>query len=422
MDWRQVAENLVSPRRAMAEMEKVYILDRYASARQHWLAWKNAYSRPVQVVDDFDLDWRPPADAGIVVSVQHFRAPEVSILRRIAAEQRVPVLIQADGILEYRNTWERPDNPPGTIYQPVLGHKIACIGRSQARVLEAWGNDGKCESVGIPRLDASNRDDRRPRGGDVWRVLVATAKCPAFTAEQRCLVVSSLTYLKNWVEAQDRIDGRKVAVQWRLTDGLENEIALPVNLRLSAKIDLMAQLSEVDAVVTTPSTLMLEAMWYGIPTAVLDYTNSPGYVPAAWSITAAAHFDRVMNELANPPDAKRRLQEMLLHDSLECRGSAVGRMIRLIDEMVHCGRRCRERGQPLQLPYRIIHDESSDHASTAVAPFFDAENAVAMQLEIEHLKKLVRCQAAELTSLRRRASESLPRKVARWIFGAPRSP
>jgi hypothetical protein len=402
-------------------MEKIYILDRYASARQHWLAWKNACSQPVQVVDDFDLDWRPPADAGVVVCIQHFRAPEVSILRRIAAEQRVPVLIQADGILEFRNTWERPDNPPGTIYQPVLGHKIACVGRSQVRVLEAWGNDGKCESVGIPRLDASNRDNRRPRGDEVWRVLVATAKCPAFTDEQRRLVVTSLIELKNWLDVNDRIDGRKVAVQWRLTDGLESEIALPSNSHSTPKINLMAQLAEVDAVVTTPSTLMLEAMWYGIPTAILDYTNSPGYVAAAWSITAAAHFDRVMNELANPPAPKRRLQEMLLHDSLECHGSAVGRMIRLIDEMVHCGRRCRERGVPLQLPYKIIPDEPSDHASTAGAPFFDAENAAAMRLEIEHLKKLVRCQTAELTSLRQRASESLPRKFARWFIGARRS-
>ena len=46
-----------------------------------------------------------------------------------------------------------PDIVPGSIFQPVVGHKIACLGRSQARILESWGNVGKCEIVGAPRLD-----------------------------------------------------------------------------------------------------------------------------------------------------------------------------------------------------------------------------------------------------------------------------
>ena len=115
-------------------------------------AWTDKLSLPCTYIREYDISWQPPADTGLIVTAQHYMEPDVSIIRH-AVKNNIPVLIIADGILEYKNTWERPDTTPGSIFQPVLGHKIACIGRAQARVLESWGNLGKCEVVGLPRLD-----------------------------------------------------------------------------------------------------------------------------------------------------------------------------------------------------------------------------------------------------------------------------
>jgi hypothetical protein len=43
-------------------------------------------------------------------------------------------------------------------------------------------------------------------------------------------------------------------------------------------------LASVDAVISTPSTAMLEGMLQGLPVAVLDFHNRPHYVPAANSV------------------------------------------------------------------------------------------------------------------------------------------
>ena len=37
--------------------------------------------------------------------------------------------------------------------KPLMGHKLACLGRAQARTVESWGGLGKCEIVGQPRFD-----------------------------------------------------------------------------------------------------------------------------------------------------------------------------------------------------------------------------------------------------------------------------
>jgi hypothetical protein len=108
-----------------------------------------------------------------------------------------------DGILEWRFIWANRDPTLGELsrprYQPVLSHKVACIGRSQARLFESWGNLGRCEVMGLPRLDALL--GRRPRSrvpGEPFRLLIATARMPAFTHGQLRLVEQSLRDMKEW--------------------------------------------------------------------------------------------------------------------------------------------------------------------------------------------------------------------------------
>ena len=59
---------------------------------------------------------------------------------------------------------------------------ICILNHSQARVLESWGNAGKCEIVGLPHLDRYCEFKRRLRQPDEpFRILMMTAKTPFFT-------------------------------------------------------------------------------------------------------------------------------------------------------------------------------------------------------------------------------------------------
>jgi hypothetical protein len=339
----------------------------------------------------------PPATCGLLVTAQHYKEPEVTIVRQ-AFESGVPTLILADGILEYRNTWMHPDIVPGSIFQPVVGHKIACLGRSQSRILESWGNLGKCEIVGAPRFDRLIGQYPRQRHNDqTFRFLVMTARMPGFTPQQMGLVRRSLQDLKFWVSQHPHLSGIRIDLAWRLTQGLDTSIGVPNQLTNLSDQELTEILNTVDAVITTPSTTMLEAMLKGVPVALLDYNNCPHYVPAAWTISAPRHLDQVLPELVDPPPAKMLYQDTVLHDALECRSPAAPRMLQLIDEMIRIAGRCREQNQPVAFPPRILTDQQQGYhlpeerfdmrALYPNHPVFSDMDRAALQVQIEQLKQ-----------------------------------
>jgi hypothetical protein len=152
-----------------------------------------------------------------------------------------------------------------------------------------------------------------------------------------------------------------VEVVWRLTGGLAQELGVANTCREVGAADLATVLDRVDAAIVTPSTAVLECMLRQMPVALLDYTNRPLYVPAAWVISAPSHRDSVIPQLLDPPPARLLFQDAVLHDALECQTPAVPRAIRLIEEMVRVGRECRRAGRPLELPRRILADPQDGH-------------------------------------------------------------
>ncbi len=138
-----------------------------------------------------------PGDLAIFFS-EHFERFRTAIheLQR----RNVATLYAIDGILEWRNAWQNRETEPACPWtmRPILCHKAACIGASQARTLSAWGNADKVEVVGIPRLDhlrpESSPEDRvspEYRSGQPFRLLVMTAKWPGFTKSQRQQIAQS---------------------------------------------------------------------------------------------------------------------------------------------------------------------------------------------------------------------------------------
>ncbi len=320
--------------------------------------WLSRCPFPVTVLNPSSPGAEVPGDALLLVTHDTYTEPGRSLIRR-AVEKGVPTLILADGVLDYRNTWEHPQIEPGAIFQPVLGHKIATIGRSQSRWVETWGNAGKCETVGLPRLDRHTALQRRVRNPQQpFRILINTAITPWFTETHHRQVMASLRDLKTFFEQNPVLNGVTLEPIWRLTKGLDAEIGVSSQVSDLSGHEMANVLQQVDAVITTPSTVILEAMLFGLPVAVLDYCNTPHYVPTAWRITAPTHIADTVNELLDPPEPKLLFQETCLHDSLECDTPATPRLLRLMTEMVDHGLRCREAGSTLALPPAILQPQN----------------------------------------------------------------
>jgi hypothetical protein len=237
-----------------------------------------------------------------------------------ATRHGIPTLHLPDGSCEWRNTWNNPRTAP--FMQPVLSTKIACLGYSQARLLESWGNNGKCVVTGSPRFDwLVGKQPRRPRQSTV---LIATARQPFFQHVDQQAVIAALVDLKTWLAQHATI-----TPIWRLTAGLEKVIEVK-----NSSIPLSDQLAEVDAVISTPSNVILESMAHGLPVALLDYTNSPEYIRAAWTITAKSHLGEAIHGILAADSCRMKWQSALLADQLECQTESTPRVIALMESLM----------------------------------------------------------------------------------------
>jgi len=339
---------------------KVYLLCRYALDSSIYTSWTDDLEYEVEVVEQCPGDWNPPSDCGIIVTHEHYRWEELSTLRRIYEQRSVPILILADGILEFRNTWQNPGVADGAVFQPLFGHKLACIGRAQARVVESWGNVGKCEIIGLPKFDEIQNSEYLPvQNEGPFRVLVATANTPAFTPKQRSRVAESIRLISKRFQKNPWVNERPLEIAWRLTDGLMDEVGIAEtesDQQNQKRMPLGDAIELADAVITTPSTLYLESVMKRRPTAVLDFTNSPMYTQSAWAITAPAHLNDVLGELENPEPAKMLFQRSVLHDNLELGISSKSRLFSLIKSMVKLGTDARQTKAPITMPARLVCD------------------------------------------------------------------
>ena len=358
---------------------------------------------PLDYVQDYGPLWNPPDDTGLIVTHRHYHAPETTLIPRLV-NSGIPVLILADGILEFRNTWQNPNITPTAMFQPVLGHKIAVIGKSQARVINSWGNHGKCEVVGLPRMDNLPLQKAHAPDQDKLRILVTTARTPGFTEEQRTTIIKSLTDLRNWFDKTSTIAGRAFEVTWRITGALAQTLEVPDTVTDITGRQMAEALSCSDILITTPSTAMLEGMRFGLPTALLDYTNSPAYVTAAWSITASPHLDTVIPELTTPPAEKLALQDMLLHDALECSPPATDRLIKLITSMLNIAEDCRNKNQPIVFPKNILTPSDCEPDLPAASP---QGNLTPKQISLErdNLARLAQQQQQQILQLENKLQE-----------------
>lgn len=296
---------------------------------------KREFYRPV--VEGFPADWidvspprlaHEPPDVDLVI-VNDETWPYCAAGIAQATRRGIPTLHLPDGSCEWRNTWERTRVAP--FMQPILATKVACLGKAQSRLLESWGNEGKCIATGSPRFDwLVGREPRHPRRSTI---LIATARQPFFQDWDRQAVIASLRDLQAWFA-----DHPSIEPVWRLTGGLEEVLGV----RSSMSVALPDQLAAVDAVISTPSNLILESMAHGLPVAMLDYTNSPAYITAAWTITAGTHIAAAVEGILDPDPRRMDWQRTLLADQLECRTPATPRVIAVMEHLLS--------GKPLPEP------------------------------------------------------------------------
>lgn len=241
----------------------VVALVQYAAETDHFVGVDRALAarsvRPVRVNEWelADLDALSPR----VVAVKDTQSPLALAALRWARARAVPTLLLMDGVVEHRNTFHNPDVGEGFL-RPAPVDVVACAGEADRANLWSWGNFAV--ATGLPRIDAALPAPLPlDRAGPL---LVATARRPCFNAAEREQLTGALAVLREAIN-DSPWRGR---VLWRLTAGLDGAVGVT-----NAPGSLHDALRACAAVVTTPSTLLLEAMAAGRACAVLHPFEGP---------------------------------------------------------------------------------------------------------------------------------------------------
>lgn len=175
-----------------------------------------------------------------------------------------PCALLMDGVCDFANTFQNPDEP--SLLRPPPGDVVFAAGRHDRDVLRALG--ARAIATGLPRLDAVHPTPPASRGESV---LIATATRPCMTSTARPRLIAALE------ETRDTCNASGVRAVWRIPSDLANELGVTVDTA-----PLTATLGSVRAVISTASTLVIEAMLAGLPVGVLHPHPWPLWLPAVW--------------------------------------------------------------------------------------------------------------------------------------------
>lgn len=250
-----------------------------------------------------------------------------------ARRQSIPVVYIMDGVMEWDYFWHNWGfvKPEGTVLQPLIASDLCVVGQHPARILAALGLAERIHIVGMPRLDGLKR--RRVIDRDLPRqIVIATAKTFGHNTAHKVCVRAALRDLKCWFDGHPEI----IPV-WRITEELAEELGIVA----STGSTITDVLETASGVISFTSTVLLEAMRIGIPTAQIDYRAVPQYVQTAWEIRNPEQIESVVHELLYPPAEKLAYQEICLNDELEP-GDASKRLAEVIRSSVETvpGRDC----------------------------------------------------------------------------------
>jgi len=251
-------------------------------------------------------DYRKLVD-GVLVSGEWALPDRLAVIK--CSQQGIPTFHFMDGILEWRNLFENPRSTDASrgspLYQPILSDFTFCLGELQKLQLEWLGNSNVVAS-GLPRLGSEKTPTSRLQTHPSTRsVLIATANTPWFTDQQK------LEFCREFVPFYEHCrDQSEFSIKWRLAPSLWNELG---EKNPGASSNPLDDLQSVDCVVCTPSTLVLEAMQFGVPTMVFDPYNRPDFLPSAWRATNGATAFKMIPVLLES-DPQRCLLQNVLRD------------------------------------------------------------------------------------------------------------
>ncbi len=266
-------------------------------------------------LDDFDV---------VILSQEWDLQQRLNLIQ--IKKKRLPIIYLMDGVIEWDYIWNNQSfvHPEKAIVlQPLIADYLCVLGQHPARLLSGLGLSKQIHIIGMPRFDKEEWVRKLCRKNKP-KILITTAKTYGHNIAHKISVKQALRDLIKYFS--NHIDIEPV---WRLSPELHSELDLPQ----SSNKPISSELCLCHASISFTSTVILESMKYGIPTAQIEYRCVPLYVNTAWNIRSPYHIEPVIHELIHPSTEKQAFQELCLNDELENNSNASERLAALIKDI-----------------------------------------------------------------------------------------
>lgn len=265
-------------------------------------------------------------NADMIITVHSFGEDISAFFNQSKAKS---ITIQ-DGIIEYAHSFLKKNS--AARYKPVLTDYIFVLGERSKKILLSWSiPEEKILVTGIPRFDEYKKQHQVECEQDY--LLVTSANTPWFSKKTKRLFYEKYYMLVEYLMASGinfrlRLPNRVLRLAPESFINLIKEVYLSKN-------DLLNDLCGAKAVISTPSTIVYEAMAMHKPFALFKTSSETVYTQAAWEFTDISDAKVIINELLDPPKYKLSFQELILNENCSNIGNASFKIANLVKSIIN---------------------------------------------------------------------------------------
>lgn len=227
-----------------------------------------------------------------------FSSPVYNLILQKCKRLGIPSLLLFDGICEFSNFTKNKKiiNLGFDNYHPIIADNVAVIGDEAKNYFNAFN----CTSYKYlpPRALIMNNKLPFPNGNGGYDFLITTANTAYYDDEEKNALILILKKLVN------ELKQTKFNYCFRLFDeSLISALNVPASINF-VDGDFNSVLLQSKAVITTPSSILLSAMFHERPVALLSYRDSPMFIQSGWLLHMGVSFKSLLNSM-HTKDTKR---------------------------------------------------------------------------------------------------------------------
>ncbi len=202
------------------------------------------------------------------------------ILSRFYLENKRNVVVFQDGVYEWANAYKNPKHLKSGIklYEPLLGDAFLYVGGYELNNIFKENPHVNFYQYKPKRMTLKHELINSVDSKEKF-LLITTANTAYFSDKEFTVLLNLLKLtIDNALDVYDKVYLR--LFDKRLCDSLAH-----YKLENITECSFSESIKNMQAIITTPSTIVLEAMAANKPVAVLDYRDNPLLVTSGWKIT-----------------------------------------------------------------------------------------------------------------------------------------